>query len=264
MLPWSLHVFSHLGVSLISVKPLTTENTENKTTPKICKITVFNILHGSVCVCVFERERERDRERRERCHEAAVASCQNSVCTLFLIIYFLPRFPSSFWILVRRHCWKELLIRACFEQILKRDWVCVYRPSSHLSQWTGSVPVRGSECRVSGEIEVKSWYLHLCYCFFCLCFWFSFVVFLVRERGRKKEILCKVLWHVYQCQCYEFYTCLCHLHLNFLSEIILEVHCAALYTWAWLFVHSTSQRKTHLSRSTFEFYGHQPTFFSTI
>ena len=33
--------FSHLGVSLISVKPLTTENTENKTTPKICKITVF-------------------------------------------------------------------------------------------------------------------------------------------------------------------------------------------------------------------------------
>ena len=32
--------FSHLGVSLISVKPLTTENTENKTTPNICKITV--------------------------------------------------------------------------------------------------------------------------------------------------------------------------------------------------------------------------------
>ena len=32
--------FSHLGVSLISVKPLTTENTEKKTTPKICKITV--------------------------------------------------------------------------------------------------------------------------------------------------------------------------------------------------------------------------------
>ena len=31
--------FSHLGVFLISVKPLTTENTENKTTPKICKIT---------------------------------------------------------------------------------------------------------------------------------------------------------------------------------------------------------------------------------
>ena len=34
--------FSNLGVFLISVKPLTTENTENKTTPKICKITVFN------------------------------------------------------------------------------------------------------------------------------------------------------------------------------------------------------------------------------
>ena len=33
--------FSHLGVFLISVKPLTTENTENKTTPKICKITVL-------------------------------------------------------------------------------------------------------------------------------------------------------------------------------------------------------------------------------
>ena len=32
--------FAHLGVFLISVKPLTTENTENKTTPKICKITV--------------------------------------------------------------------------------------------------------------------------------------------------------------------------------------------------------------------------------
>ena len=32
--------FSHLGVFLISVIPLTTENTENKTTPNICKITV--------------------------------------------------------------------------------------------------------------------------------------------------------------------------------------------------------------------------------
>ena len=32
--------FSHLGVFLISVKPMTTENTENKTAPKICKITV--------------------------------------------------------------------------------------------------------------------------------------------------------------------------------------------------------------------------------
>ena len=38
MLSWSFNVFSHLGVFLISVKPLTTEN---KTTPKICKITVF-------------------------------------------------------------------------------------------------------------------------------------------------------------------------------------------------------------------------------
>ena len=29
-----------IGVFLISVKALTTENTENKSTPKICKITV--------------------------------------------------------------------------------------------------------------------------------------------------------------------------------------------------------------------------------
>ena len=36
--------FSHLGVFLISVKPMTTENTENKTTPKICKITVPLVL----------------------------------------------------------------------------------------------------------------------------------------------------------------------------------------------------------------------------
>ena len=34
--------FSHLGVFLISVKPLTTENTENKTGPKICKTTVHH------------------------------------------------------------------------------------------------------------------------------------------------------------------------------------------------------------------------------
>ena len=30
--------FLHLGVFLISVKPLTTENTENNTSPKICKL----------------------------------------------------------------------------------------------------------------------------------------------------------------------------------------------------------------------------------
>ena len=43
--------FSQLGVVLISVKPLTTEITENKTTPKFCKITVILILwccHGSI------------------------------------------------------------------------------------------------------------------------------------------------------------------------------------------------------------------------
>ena len=45
MLSSSLNAFfSHLGVFLFSVKPSTTENTENKTTPKICKITVFMIL----------------------------------------------------------------------------------------------------------------------------------------------------------------------------------------------------------------------------
>ena len=33
--------FSHLGVFLISIKPLTTENNENETTPKICQITVL-------------------------------------------------------------------------------------------------------------------------------------------------------------------------------------------------------------------------------
>ena len=46
MLSWSLNVFFRIliGVFLISVKPLTTENTENNTTPKICKITVvFNV-----------------------------------------------------------------------------------------------------------------------------------------------------------------------------------------------------------------------------
>ena len=46
MLSWSINVFSHLGVFLISVKPLTTENTENKTTPKICKITVVSWFEG--------------------------------------------------------------------------------------------------------------------------------------------------------------------------------------------------------------------------
>ena len=47
MLPRSLHVFSPLGVFLISVKPLTSEITENKTTPKFCKIAVskLQILH---------------------------------------------------------------------------------------------------------------------------------------------------------------------------------------------------------------------------
>ena len=47
--------FSHLGVFLISVKPLTTESTENKTTPKFCKITVLAecllFFHSFARVC---------------------------------------------------------------------------------------------------------------------------------------------------------------------------------------------------------------------
>ena len=39
--------FSHLGVFLMSVKPLTTENTKNKTLPKICKITVASTASDS-------------------------------------------------------------------------------------------------------------------------------------------------------------------------------------------------------------------------
>ena len=45
MLSWSLNAFSsHLGVFLISVKPLTIENTEKKTSPKNCKITARSSL----------------------------------------------------------------------------------------------------------------------------------------------------------------------------------------------------------------------------
>ena len=40
-------IFLILGVFLISVKPMTTEITENKTTPKICKITVRGDLKSS-------------------------------------------------------------------------------------------------------------------------------------------------------------------------------------------------------------------------
>ena len=56
---------SYLGVFLISVKPSTTEITENKTTPKFCKITVsvFKVVVSSswevcglcVSVCLFSR-----------------------------------------------------------------------------------------------------------------------------------------------------------------------------------------------------------------
>ena len=52
-----MHI-SYLGVFLFSVKPLTTENNENITTPKIRKITV--ILQEAVatlkviCCCSFQ------------------------------------------------------------------------------------------------------------------------------------------------------------------------------------------------------------------
>ena len=48
--------FSHLGVFLISVKPLATEITENKTAPKICKITVA-FLHRSCLLCEHRQPR---------------------------------------------------------------------------------------------------------------------------------------------------------------------------------------------------------------
>ena len=48
--------------------------------------------------------------------ELTVASCQNSVCTLFLAVYFLSRFPSKFRSPVRRHCWKE----HCWKELLER------------------------------------------------------------------------------------------------------------------------------------------------
>ena len=48
MLPWwrghCTMYFSHLGVFLVSVKPLTIENTENKSKPNMCKITAFILL----------------------------------------------------------------------------------------------------------------------------------------------------------------------------------------------------------------------------
>ena len=40
----------HLGVFLISVKPLSTEITENKTTLKVCKFTVVDSLDGMKAV----------------------------------------------------------------------------------------------------------------------------------------------------------------------------------------------------------------------
>ena len=46
--------FSHLGVFLILVKPLTTENAENKATPKICKIT--ELYTGSKLENQFTRD----------------------------------------------------------------------------------------------------------------------------------------------------------------------------------------------------------------
>ena len=46
-------MFFLLGVFLISVKPMSTENTENKTTPKICKTTVHAVVHVSAVMHIL-------------------------------------------------------------------------------------------------------------------------------------------------------------------------------------------------------------------
>ena len=52
--------FSHLRVFLISVKPVTTENTENKTTPKFFKITVVWKHHAvQTCLLVLVRPKQK-------------------------------------------------------------------------------------------------------------------------------------------------------------------------------------------------------------
>ena len=110
--------FSHLGVSLISVKPLTTENTENKTTPKICKITVFNILHGCVCVCVCVCLRERERRERD-----VMPGCGGVLPKLSLYIISRYLFLVAFSVFVLNSGSPALLERAVnksHEQILKR------------------------------------------------------------------------------------------------------------------------------------------------
>ena len=50
--------FSHLGVFLILVKPMTTEITENKTTPKICKLTVVELSLMGISVVRQNVDRE--------------------------------------------------------------------------------------------------------------------------------------------------------------------------------------------------------------
>ena len=72
MLARSLHVFFSFRCLFNSVKPLTTEITENKTTPKFCKITVYHyplVREGEERREIEEekkREREREREREEK------------------------------------------------------------------------------------------------------------------------------------------------------------------------------------------------------
>ena len=94
--------FSYLGVFLISVKSLTTENTENKTTPKICKITVT----------------ERKGERRSGKGKDALAETENITNTLTPArarvlhptkrthgIFFLLEERSSVWFSRRTFSW---------------------------------------------------------------------------------------------------------------------------------------------------------------
>ena len=76
--------FSHLGIFLISVKPLTTENTENKTTPKICKIT-----------CV---RWERERERRKWRHPSSAKIGNKFALSLAKNLHFRSSPPQWRWV----------------------------------------------------------------------------------------------------------------------------------------------------------------------
>ena len=61
MLSWSLNVFSHSGVFLISVKPLTTENTQKQNFTE-------NLQNHSICMPTKAEYDTKDRcKHKERC-----------------------------------------------------------------------------------------------------------------------------------------------------------------------------------------------------